>query len=70
MNRDKPNRNQFKLKCFVPKVFILKPILEKCALKCVLNSCLFKYGEQAFQKKDKSPHFKNLTPPGVSRYFN
>ena len=35
MNRDNPNRNQFKLKCFVPKVFILKPILEKCALKCV-----------------------------------
>ena len=35
MNRDKPNRNQFKLKCFKPNVFILKPILEKCALKCV-----------------------------------
>ena len=35
MNRDNPNRNQFKLKCFVPKVFILNPILEKCALKCV-----------------------------------
>ena len=28
MDRDKPNRNQFKLKWFKPKVFILKPIFE------------------------------------------
>ena len=28
MNRDKPNRNQFKLKQIKPKVFILRPILK------------------------------------------
>ena len=74
MNRYKPNRNQFKLKCFKPKVFILKPILEKCALKCVFwilvcSNTELQILEQAFHKKDKSPHFKNLTSVGVFRYL-